>query len=197
MKNTLLLVIMAMLVSGCILTKDYINIEYIPETGISEIDGANSIRISVKSTDMRTIKDKVSSKKHGGHGRETAAIISNKDVATLITNTIEDEVRNRGFKIAEGDVHIGIELNKFYNDFKTGVWSWYAVSDLIMNVQVKESNGNINYTKSITESYIETGITLCLGKNAKMALEEVLKNTISKLMHDPSFIAALLKERSN
>lgn len=193
--NWPLLVIVAILASGCALTKDYVNIEYIPEAGISKVDGADLVEVSVKLTDVRTTKDKVSCKKNG-YGIEMAAIISNDDVVALVANAIEDELRNRGFKVTEGSVHIGIELNKFYNDFKMGFWSGSAASEVVMNVQVKKPDGNINYAKSITGLHTKKGIQLCSGKNAKMALEKALKDAISKLMHDSSFIAALLKTKS-
>lgn len=190
--NWALLVIIAILASGCALTKECVNLGYIPEAGVSKVDGADLVEVSVNLTDVRTTKDKVSCKKNG-YGMEMAAIISNNDVVTLVANAIEDELRNRGFEVTEGSVHVGIELNKFYNDFKIGFWSGSAASEVVMNVQVKKSDGNINYAKSITGLYTKKGIQLCSGKNAKMALEEALKDAISKLMNDSSFIAALLK----
>ena len=193
-----LLVIVAILANGCALTTEYVDIEYIPEAGVSKVDGADFVEVSVKLTDMRTTKDKVSCKKNG-YGMEMAAIISNDDVTTLVANAIEDELRNRGFKITEGGVQVDIELNKFYNDFKVGSWSGSATSVVIMNVKVKRLDGNINYVKSITGlhtvklSPLKT-ILLYTGKNAKMTLEVALKDAVSKLMHDSSFIAALVKE---
>jgi uncharacterized lipoprotein len=120
-----LLAIVAILANGCALTEDYVDIEYIPEAGVSKVDGADFVEVSVKLTDMRTTKDKVSCKKNG-YGMEMAAIISNDDVTTLVANAIEDELRNRGFKITEGSVQVDIELNKFYNDFKVGSWTGSA-----------------------------------------------------------------------
>jgi len=212
-----LLVIVAILANGCRHWQEYVDIEYIPEAGVSKVDGADFVEVSVKLTDVRTTKDKVSCKKTGAvvpfftplpfmpygqivtHYVDAAAIISNDDVATLVANAIEDELRNRGFKITEGGVQVDIELNKFYNDFKVGSWSGSATSVVIMNVKVKRLDGNINYVKSITGlhtvklSPLKT-ILLYTGKNAKMTLEVALKDAVSKLMHDSSFIAALVKE---
>jgi len=190
--NWVLLVIVAILANGCALTTDYVDIEYIPEAGVSKVDGADFVEVSVKLTDVRTTKDRVSCKKNG-YGMEMAAIVSKDDVATLVANAIEGELRNRGFKITEGSVLVDIELNKFYNDFKVGFVSGRAASEVIMNVQVKGLDGNINYAKSVTGLHT-VGVMLFTGKNAKMSLEVALKDAVSKLMHDSSFIAALVKE---
>ncbi len=202
-----LLVIVAILANGCALTTEYVDIEYIPEAGVSKVDGADFVEVSVKLTDVRTTKDKVSCKKTGAgvplpppffvivtHYVDAGAIISNDDVTTLVANAIEDELRNRGFKITEGSVYVYIELNKFYNDFKVGSWSGSATSVVIMNVKVKRLDGNINYAKSITGLHTLGGVMLFSGKNTKLSLEVALKDAVSKLMHDSSFIAALVKE---
>lgn len=192
-RNWVVLVIIVISASGCALNKDYVDLEYIPEEGVvSKVDGADLVEVSVKLADVRTTKEKISCKKNG-YGMEMADIISNNDVVTLVAKAVEDELRNRGFKITEGSVHVEIELNKFYNDFKTGFWSGSAASEVVMNVQVKSPDGNINYAKSITGLHTKEGIQLMSGNNAKMALEEALKSAISTLMNDSSFIAALLQ----
>jgi len=187
-----LLVIVAILANGCALTTEYVDIEYIPEAGVSKVDGADFVEVSVKLTDVRTTKDKVSCKKNG-FGMEMAAIISKDDVTTLVANAIENELRNRGFKITEGSVQVDIELNKFYNDFKVGLVSGSTTSEVIMTVRVKDLDGNINYAKCVTGLHT-IGVMLFTGKNTKISLEVALKDAVSKLMHDSSFIAALVKE---
>ena len=190
--NWVLLVIVAILANGCALTTDYVDIEYIPEAGVSKVDGADFVEVSVKLTDVRTTKDRVSCKKNG-YGMEMAAIVSKDDVATLVANAIEGELRNRGFKITEGSVLVDIELNKFYNDFKVGLVSGSTTSEVIMTVRVKDLDGNINYAKCVTGLHT-IGVMLFTGKNTKISLEVALKDAVSKLMHDSSFIAALVKE---
>jgi uncharacterized lipoprotein len=127
---------------------------------------------------------------------EMAAIVSTKDVATLVSDSIIIELRNRGFKVNEGRVTIKIELTKFYNDFKIGFWSGSAAGEVACNVQVKKPDGNINYAKAIAGMYTEKGIQLCSGENAKIALEGALKNAIEKLMQDEDFIKAILQAGS-
>ncbi len=190
--NSILIVITAMTLGGCALTEDKINLEYVPMAEVSKIEGANLTEVSVNVTDNRTIKDRVSCKKNG-YGMEMASILSNNDVIELVESSIEEELKNRGFMIADGSVRVEVELNKFYNDFKLGFFAGEAVSEIFMNVQVQQPDNDIKYTKSIKGAYIEKGIQLLSGKNAKISLDAALQDAIAKLMDDASFIDALLK----
>lgn len=187
-----LLVLAVALGSGCAVTKDYVNLGYMPQQGVTKVDGADKVAVTVTLADVRSTKDKVSCKKNG-YGMEMAAIISKDDVATLVSSAITDELRNRGFKVNGGRVTVGIELTKFYNDFKIGFWSGSAAAEAACNVQVKKPDGNINYAKAVAGSHTKTGIQICSGKNAKIALEGALKDLVAKMMQDESFLQALLQ----
>lgn len=193
MKRLFCLIIIALLFSGCAFTRDYATIEYLPMTGVSEVNGADAVRVSVRISDARTVRDKnkISHKKNG-YGINCASIMSNNDVLKLISGAIETELNNRGFKIAAGDVGVDVEVSKFYNNWKMGFWSGSAVSEVTINVQVKEPD-HILYTKTIMGEHTRTGVQMTSGKNAKLALEEALKDAIAKLMNDSAFISALIK----
>jgi uncharacterized lipoprotein len=189
------LILAVALGSGCAVTKDYVDLGYMPQQGVAKVDGADKVTVAVTLTDARSTKDKVSCKKNG-YGMEMAAIISKDDVAALVSGAIADELRNRGFQMNGGSVTVGIELTKFYNDFKTGFWSGSAAAEVACTVQIKKPNGNINYAKAVTGLYTEEGIMVYSGKNAKIALEGALKDAVAKLMQDESFIKALLQAGS-
>ena len=189
------LVFAAALGSGCALTVDTVQLQYLAQQGVARIEGADKVTVAVTLTDARTRKDRVSSKKNG-YGMEMAAIVSKEDVATLVSTAIAVELRSRGFTVAESRVTVGIELTKFWNDFKTGFWSGSAVGEVVCNVQVKKPDGNINYVKSITGSYTEQHIQLASGPNAKNALDGALKDAVTKLMQDENFIKAILQAAS-
>jgi uncharacterized lipoprotein YajG len=190
-----LLVLAVALGSGCAVTKDYVNLGYLPQQGVAKVDGADKVTVAVTLTDARSTKDKVSCKKNG-YGMEMASIISKDDVAALVSGAIADELRNRGFKVNGGRVIVGIELTKFYADFKIGFWSGTAAGEAACNVQVKKPDGNINYAKGVTGLYDNKGCQLASGKNAKIALEGALKDVVAKLMQDESFIKAILQAGS-
>ncbi len=188
------ILLIALLINGCALTEDTVAINYTPQQNVGKIDGAESVNVSVNLTDTRTVKDKISTKKNG-YGMEMAAIKAKNDITALISDAIKDELRNRGFKLQSGNVVINTELNKFYNDFKTGFWSGTAASEVIMNVQIKNSAGNIVYAKTINGLHNEEGIQIMSGNNAKISLEKTMQIAIAKLMEDDFFIASLLKEQ--
>jgi len=190
-----IMIIIGFLGSGCALTTDTININYTQQQGVVKVPGAENVKVLVSVTDSRSVKDKVSAKKNG-YGAEMAPIVTKDNIADLISTAISSELRSRGFVLTSGSVSVGVELTKFYNDFKMGFASGSSAAEIVGNVQVKKPDGNINYVKAYTGSFTETGIQLCSGDNAKKALDGAFKDFIAKMMQDDAFIKALLQAGS-
>ena len=186
---------MVFLASGCALTKDYVVLSYDPQTNVEKIKEADTVKVKVEISDVRAIKDKVSSKKNS-YGMEMAPIIAQNDVADTLKKAIEVELKNRGFDLGEGLVLVFAELSKYYNDFKTGFWSGRAVAEVVMNVQVKKPDKTILYSKMIAGDNSHT-VQLASGKNAKITLDGALRDAISKLFNDTSFVDSLFKASKN
>ena len=184
--------VMASLFSGCALTKDHVSLSYVPQANAPKYVGASAVGVRVAVIDNRAIKDKVSAKKNA-YGMEMAAILSNEDVADTLKKAIEAELANRGFRINSGGVAVVAELNKFYNDFKTGFFSGSTAAEVTMNVQIKRADGSIGYAKLISGTGGLEHIQLMLGSNAKVALDAALKDAVAKLCNDRTFITALLR----
>jgi uncharacterized lipoprotein len=182
----------SVLLSGCALTQDSISLAYVPQTNAVPVAGASAVSVKVDITDSRSIKDRVGAKKNG-FGMDMAAIISNDDVAETVKRAVHAELTDRGFKLADGDVLLLIDLNKFYNDFKVGFWAGDAVAEVTMQAEIKKSDGSIVYSKLITGEGKNTNIQLASGTNAKIALDAALADAIAKLFGDPQFIDSLLK----
>lgn len=180
------------LLNGCAASKDYISVNYAPQTNVAALPGADHIAVHVDVSDVRSIHDRVGSKKNG-YGMEMAEIIATNDVPTLVKTSIQQELSSRGFKIAEGDVTVLVELSKFLNDFKVGMWSGDAIAELTMSVQIKKSDGNIVYSKLVNGEGEKLKIQLASGTNAKIALEAALQNAVVRLFSDPLFTDGLLK----
>jgi uncharacterized lipoprotein YajG len=178
--------------NGCATSKDYISVNYARQTGVTALTGAEHVSVRVDVSDVRSIHDRVGSKKNG-YGMEMAAIIATNDVPTVVKTSIEQELSNRGFKLAEGDVTVLVELSKFLNDFKVGMWSGDAMAELTMSVQIRKSDGNIIYSKLVTGEGEKLKIQLASGKNAQVALEGALANAVARLFSDPLFTDGLLK----
>lgn len=185
-------VIAIALLNGCAASKDYIAVNYTPQANVAALPGAERVSVHVDVSDVRSVHDRVGSKKNS-YGMEMAAIIATNDIPTLVKNSIEQELKDRGFKVAEGDVTVLVELSKFLNDFKVGVWSGDAVAELTMSVQIKKPDGNIVYSKLVTGEGEKLKIQLASGKNAEVALEGALQNAVVRLFADPLFTDGLLK----
>jgi hypothetical protein len=62
-----------------------------------------------------------------------------------------------------------------------------------MNTQVKNSSGNILFSKLVVGNGSLPGIQLASGENAKVALEQALTDAISNLFADQSLFTAIIE----
>jgi len=180
------------LLSGCAITKGHVAVSYVPQANVSSISGAKDVKVKVEVPDERTMKDKVGAKKNG-FGSEMAPILANNDVAEVLQGAIETELKQRGFAISDGSMHVVAKLSKFYCDFKTGFWSGNAVAEVTMNVQVNRPDGSIAYSKMVAGEGTITHIQIYSEGNAQMALNAALQDSVAKLFADPAFVDVLLK----
>lgn len=181
---------------GCAFTTETIDVSYIPEAGVSRIEGADAISVAVDVTDSRPDKSKVSSKKNG-YGMETAPILANEEVAATVRRALTQEINARGFQSGKSpaDVKISARVNRLYNDHKLGFFSGDAVADFNMSVEVLGSQGKAVFSRTIASQGTEPNTQLATGGNAKLALDRALASGIKTLFDDPSFIAALSARR--
>lgn len=182
---------LVVVLSGCALTRDYVDLQYTPLPGVAKVAGAERVHVSVSTKDSRG-KPEIS-RKINGYGMEMAAILANNDVAELVSYAISEELRNRGFNVSGGPVHVQIEMSKFYNRFQSGMWAGKAVSEVALTVTVKKPGGDVGYAKAIIGEHTRERVQMASGKNAKLSLEESLKKAVQKLMSDDMFFNALLK----
>lgn len=180
------------MLNGCALTEGHVGMSYVPQAGVARVEGAEHVALKVEVLDERAVKDKVGAKKNG-YGMEMAPILSTNDVADVLKCAIETELNQRGFAVGSGPVAVIAELSKFYCDFKLGFWSGTAVAEATMNVQVRNPDGTIAYSKLVAGEGIKPRIQLASEGNAQMALHAALQDAVAKLFADPSFIDALIK----
>jgi uncharacterized lipoprotein len=179
-------------VTGCALTKDHISINYSPQTNVIKVAGAELVAAAVQVSDLRAAKDRVGSKKNG-YGMEMAAIVANEDITDTVRNAVEAELKQRGFTVGPGDLLLSIQVIRFQNDFKVGFWAGDAIAELMLETQLRKSDGAIVYSKVISGDGAKMNIQLASGSNAKVALEGALRSAMERLFGDPVFIDALLK----
>jgi hypothetical protein len=181
------LILVSLFISGCGVKDDLIMINYGPIIVQSKIDGAESVNLKVEAIDARTEKGNVGRK--GDEYTILGHIIAQDDLIKTIEEAIVAELKNRGFRLDGGNVLVVTELIKFFNEFKAEG----AVAEVIMNVQVKNLDGNIFFSKVILEEHIHKDVMLRSGSNAKKALERALLKAVQKLITDSDFINALFK----
>jgi uncharacterized lipoprotein YajG len=184
---------LSLLLAGCALTTDRIDLTYAPQPGVSTIPSAHNVIVSVKVNDQRPEKNNRVSSKRNGFGMEMAPILANEDVTVTLRQAIEQELQSRGFVIGnEALVSILADLTRFWNDHKTGLFAGDAVADLNMNISVKNKNGNLLYSRVIQAQGIEPNTQLMTGNNARLALNKAIVNGLKILFEDQAFISALL-----
>ncbi|KJS35217.1 MAG: hypothetical protein VR70_16275 [Rhodospirillaceae bacterium BRH_c57] len=184
---------LAVLMSACALTEDRVDLVYQSADTAAPVSGAESVTVKVAVEDVRPAnRDKVSVKKNG-YGMEMAAIRANQDVPTLVRQAVEQELRGRGFTIGDGPVFAVIEVARFYADYKTGFWSSDNVSDIQLNVQVRDTSGHMYYGKGISGIGTTEGVMIMDGGPVKKSLETGLAVALRNLMQDPFFVQALIE----
>jgi len=182
----------ALLASGCALTKDYVAINYSAQTNVARIQGAEDVKLKIEIADTRTTKDKVSVKKNG-YGMENGRHHRDQRRRQSFAERNRNRTERPRFDVAGGTILVATELSKFYSDFKTGFWSGSAAAELVMNVQVKAPEGAILFSKLITGEGTKPKLQVASGKNAQFALEAALKDAVIKLFNDSAFTDALFK----
>lgn len=182
---------LAVFLSGCALTVDKVTLDYVPQTGVQKVALKEPVRVNVDVVDIRSKKDRVSSKKNG-YGMEMAAIVAENDVADVVANAIVAELRSRGFEIGQGHVIVNAELQKFYNDFKVGFFSGDAEAEVVINTKVQGVDKAVRFAKVVAGEGKEPNIQLSSGENAKLALDRALADAIARLFSDPAFVDALI-----
>jgi uncharacterized lipoprotein YajG len=185
--------IAAFFVSGCALTVDEIDVPYMGRPNITAVEGASKVTVSVVEEDRRTVyKDRVSSKKNG-YGMEMAAIVPKNNIAKTFSDAVKFELENLGFKVGDGGKRVGVELVRFYNDFKMGFFAGDAVADGLINIKVTDEAGQVQFAKSYEGGAIEPNIQLALGENARAALVKAMSDIVAKIAQDKDLHSALLR----
>jgi uncharacterized lipoprotein len=189
--------LLVVLLQGCALTTDRIELQYTQQQGVAQIADARAVSVAVEVVDQRQDRSKVSSKKNG-FGMEMAPIVTTEEVSITVRRAIEKELQARGFQLAAQAeaVQVAADLTRFYNDHKVGFFAGDAVADLNLSVNVRSKAGGTVYSRQIVAQGVEPNTQLMSGENARLALNRALENGIRALFEDQSFISALLAANS-
>jgi uncharacterized lipoprotein YajG len=181
--------------AGCALTSEHIDLNYTPTANVKPVEGASSIPVGVVVSDVRTNKERVSSKING-YGQEMGAIISNQDVSTLVKSSLETELHNRGYPLDANGVAVVCEIYDFINKFQSGFWSGTAVASVRLNIKVRNRDGSYIFSEMVSGDGRTEKIQLATGSNAKPALDEALRKALDALFQRQDFYKSLQKAAS-
>jgi len=180
-----------MLGSGCAFTHETVAVTYLPQDGVSKVAGAGDVQVKVEVRDVRPRTDRISSKRNG-YGMECAPMTSEEDVTTIVSNAIQTELRNRGFRVDGQSVLVIVDLIEFYCDFKMGLFAADADGRVAMEVQVKKKGGKVFYKRTV-EAEHHKGAGVTSHGNVKVVMEAALQKAMHSLMEDTAMIDAILK----
>lgn len=193
MKKILVAMLAALSLSACALTVDEVDVAYKPQTQPVAIGGADNVKVKVTASDARASnRDRISVKKNG-YGMEMAAIVPKQDLTQVVSGAIEQDLKARGFRIEAGQVFVLVDIAKFYNDFKVGMFVGQAAGEVMLNVQEMNAAGRLLYSKSYPGEHVVSDIMMASGANAKEAVEGALGNAVAKMMGDQYFIQAMIE----
>ncbi len=191
MSRFALLGALALLVSGCALTTDKIDVPYQQLGAVSTMAGASAASVSVTAQDGRTShRDRVGTKKNG-YGMEMAPIVATNDIPQTVASAVEQTLRAEGYRTEPGHAALTVDVLNFYNDFKVGVFTGDAVADVELMVTVRDPANTIVFTRTYDGSGKEADIMMASGSNARAALIKALQNCVNSMVSDQTLHAAI------
>jgi|SRR4051812_18383910 uncharacterized lipoprotein YajG len=183
------------LLSACALSEDKVPVDYVPNTGVAPVAGAEAISLTVTGADRRSqYVDRISTKKNG-YGMEMARIVATNDVVEVVRGGVERELKAQGYAIGAGGLSVTVELQNFYNNFRLGLVTGGAVADVALAIKVRNAAGTLLYSQ-LYDASISNDIFMASGTNAKASLEKALTIATMKIVEDKALQAALLSARS-
>jgi uncharacterized lipoprotein len=178
----------AVALSGCATVEDVVPVAYSAQGGMQSGTG---IKVVTTVVDERTTDRARISTKINGFGQELAAIRANRDVALIVKDAFDAELRSRGYALEPGGPKATISVKRFYSSFKQGVFSGEADADVQLSTTVAAADGTVRYQRDIAVTGVESGIQLASGTNAAASLTDGLKKAFAAIFSDEMFLAAL------
>lgn len=184
----------AALLSACALSEDKVPVDYIANTSVTPVAGAEAVTLTVTGIDGRTqYTDRISTKKNG-YGMEMARIISTNDVVEVVRGGVERELKAQGYVIGPNGLSVTVELQNFYNNFRLGLVQGSAVAEVAIAVKVRNAAGGLLYSQ-LYDATASVDVMLASGTNAREALQKALTQATQKIVEDKALQAALLASK--
>lgn len=177
-------------IGGCAFTTGHVDLSYQPSGDATKVAQADSPPVAVQVSDKRPTQ--VVGQKINGFGMKTADIVADTDVPGTIKNAFETELSDRGFTAGPNGNQVAVTLDSLQNSFTVGFFSGEATATAGMDVAVKRPNGTTAFDQYFTGNS-KDWIELATPENAETMLDAAIKDAITKVFADQTFLDALKK----
>jgi hypothetical protein len=183
-----LLLLMITAVGGCLMAPLSVPIAYQPESNVTPVPGASSVRVHVVSEDQRANTTTV-----GQYDQQS--VITSNNVGDTARDAVQSELRARGFVIDNGpaSTEVRLQVEKLSGHFLSSLFYSSYTAELIMHVEVERPGKVIAYSQSfdVTET-THPAVFGSVSNDFGDALSGALKQGVTKLFGDPAFMHALI-----
>lgn len=180
--------VLTSVLAGCAWTDDAVTIPY-KASAAAPIAQAGAVTLVV--VDGRTSdRDRISTKVNG-YGMNMGAVRSTTSVPDVVREAFEAELKQRGFRLGSGDRVVTLTVDRFYNEFETGVISGTATGDVELAVTVADASGGKLFA-GVYKGTSRASVILAVGSNAAQSMATALADAFSKMFADPEFRRSLI-----
>lgn len=191
MKKYLPILAAMILLTGCAVTPESVEITYAPRPGIQPSPNTYKIKIGVQVDDRRLQKFRLSNIR--STFIETTPIFVRNDVTSALQWAIASELRNVGFVLAEDspDIFIVAELARFDIQYVSHYVFGTAVANIHFHVIVYDKQMQHLFEATISAQTIGEDWLTSKGETARLALNKALENGMDQLFGNKAFITTL------
>ncbi len=190
----LVFITLGLMSSGC---GDTIFVEYQPQWWGPRIAGSNRLTVKVVVQDARNDPTCVGYKKNAYTWWGTGPIVTTNDVAVLVEDSLQTEFRRRGFHSSgPANVLVVVTLNKFFNEFQSGLLSTDADAEVRVYLRVFKGpveKGTPIYHGHVEGSAVKENVSTSGGETAKLALDAALSDLVRKVLSNDQLLRAILQ----
>lgn len=183
-----LILLMITAVGGCLMAPMSVPITYQPESNVTPVPGASSVRVRVVSEDQRANTNSV-----GQYDQQS--VVTSNNVGDTARDAVQSELRARGFVIDNGPAtaEVRVQVLRLNGHFISSLFYSSYTAELEMHVEVVRPGKVIAYTQSFDETATtHPAVFGSVSKDFGDALSGALEQGVAKLFDDPAFMNALL-----
>jgi uncharacterized lipoprotein YajG len=175
------------------LSEESVAIAYVPSSAPAAVPGAENVSLSVIAVDKRAqLRDRIGTKR----AVNTARLLAANDVIDLVRSAVEQDFKAEGFVIGSGGLTVTIDVQNFYNDFRSEGAFPSALANVAFTLRVKDGAGATLYTRFYEGNGKVENVFNQSADTAKVALQQALANAVRQVTEDQALQAVLQSARS-